>query len=730
MKLAIWRTLVCAAGALLALLVVQSAASWLGSRLDDAGRVTARAAGPLAANEMLERLHSQGLGDTELDAITLWHDPTHAALAHGRSGRVHAFDPYTGELLRHGGDTSVDHAPRWLTPLWATSMGRGLLTLAALLCAAACAWRWRQPGRLRAVHRALLAVATLAAGVHLVAAVMAWWWPADDALPAPAAAAPVALDNDVWQRFDDAVAGAYESVTLQLPSHARDPLRFEYLAPGDAAGHLSRLTLQASGGDEPLSLEPWQALPLARQLPVLLPAVHGGQWLGVAGVAFMLAASLLLPLLAWWPRRAALTKPAAGTEEELLVVYASQSGTAEQLARRSVAALQAGGRSARLQDLGHLADAKLSQAGRVLFLLATTGQGEVPDHARPFAHRALSLDSAQAPSLQSLRYGLLSLGDRRYDDFCGFGRAVESWLNRQGARPMFDTIEVDRSDAAALQAWQSHLATLCEPGAATVTPWQAPEFDTWRLVQRRCLSSGSTGLPAFFVELEPLDAGSARWQAGDIAEVWCPSIDGDGGAVREYSIASIEADGAVQLLVRQTRAPDGRVGLGSGWLTQRLEEGAELQLRIRSNAGFHAPPGDDRPLVLIGNGTGLAGLRAHLRQRAHSGRTTRNWLLFGERQAAHDFYFRDEIERWQREGLLTEVDLAFSRDQAQRVYVQHRLHEQRGRLATWLADGAAVYVCGSATGMAPEVEAVLRDVVGAAQLDELVAAGRYRRDVY
>ena len=248
-------------------------------------------------------------------------------------------------------------------------------------------------------------------------------------------------------------------------------------------------------------------------------------------------------------------------------------------------------------------------------------------------------------------------------------------------------------------------------------------------MQRRCLNPGSSGLPTWFVELEPVDAGSARWQAGDIAEVWCPRVDGE-GAVREYSIASIEADGAVQLLVRQTRAADGSLGLGSGWLTQRLEEGAELQMRIRGNAGFHAPPGDDRPLVLIGNGTGLAGLRAHLRQRAHGGRATRNWLLFGERQAAHDFYFRDEIERWQREGLLQHVDLAFSRDHAERVYVQHRLHEQRERLAAWLHDGAAVYVCGSSTGMAPEVEAVLQGVVGPAGLDELVAAGRYRRDVY
>lgn len=722
----ILRGVACAAGGLLAVLALHAALSWLLPQLDDAAQVTARAAGPLPADEMLERLQQQGLDEAGIEALTVWRDPARAAMARSGDGQVSAFDPYTGELLWH--DSRAAHAtPRWVVALWSTPAGRGLLTLAALSCVAASAWRWRLPGRLPLVQRVLLAAATLAATVHLAAASMAWWWPVAHAQAGTPVAASVALD-DVWQRFDDAVAGAYTNVTLQLPVTSADVVHFEYLAPDDEPGRLSRLTLQADGGDEPHSLVPWRALPWRLQLPVLLPALQGGQGLGAAGVAFMVLASLLLPLLAWWPRRAAPRQPASRTEEELLVVYASQSGTAEQLARRSVAALQAGGQSARLQDLGHLADAKLSQAGRVLFVLATTGQGEVPDHARPFAHRVLE-GTGPASSLQALRYGLLSLGDRRYDDFCGFGRAMEGWLRRQGARPLFDAIEVDRGDAAALRAWQAQLAALCGPDAAPSAPWQAPEFDAWRLVQRRCLNPGSSGLPTWFVELEPVDAGSARWQAGDIAEVWCPQVDGE-GAVREYSIASIEADGAVQLLVRQARAADGSLGLGSGWLTQRLEEGAELQMRIRGNAGFHAPPGDDRPLVLIGNGTGLAGLRAHLRQRAHGGRATRNWLLFGERQAAHDFYFRDEIERWQREGLLQHVDLAFSRDHAERVYVQHRLHEQRERLAAWLHDGAAVYVCGSSTGMAPEVEAVLQGVVGPVGLDELVAAGRYRRDVY
>lgn len=722
------RVLVGAAGVLLAWLALHAAWPWFAAQQGEGHghRVSTRAAEPLPADEMLRRLSQQGLQANGIEAITLWRAPGRAAQARTGDGQVHEFDPYTGELTWHG-PVAAQQLPGWTTALWVTSSGCGLLTLATLLSLAACIWRWRRPGRLPAWQRALLVAATLAATVHLVAAACTWGWPAREQVSAATNnAAPSENLAEAWQHFDAAVAGAYERVTLQWPARQGEALHFDYQARGDAPWQPSRISLTAAG--DPLTHEPWQALPLARQLPALLPALHGGQWLGAPGVGFMLLASLLLPLLAGWPRVRAV-QAAAPAGEELLVVYASQSGTAEQIARRSAAALQAGGQPARVADLGHLHDAgRLAQAGRVLFVLATTGQGEVPDHARPFAHRLLPGQAA----LHGLRYGLLSLGDRSYENFCAFGRAVDGWLQRGGAQPLFAPIEVDRGDTTALQAWQQQLAALCGPGVAAAAPWQAPEFDTWRLARRRCLNPGSAGPATFHLEIEPVDASIAHWQAGDIAEVWCP--DGDrgegGGAVREYSIASIEADGAIDLLVRQTRHPDGRLGLGSGWLTERLQEGAELCLRVRGNAGFHAPADEGRPMVLIGNGTGLAGLRAHLRQRARSGRPTRNWLLFGERNAAHDFYFRDEIEAWQREGLLTHVNLAFSRDQSPRVYVQHRLQERRERLAAWLADGAAVYVCGSAAGMAPEVEAVLRDVVGAAQLDELVAAGRYRRDVY
>ncbi|MBU2323731.1 MAG: flavodoxin, partial [Gammaproteobacteria bacterium] len=138
---------------------------------------------------------------------------------------------------------------------------------------------------------------------------------------------------------------------------------------------------------------------------------------------------------------------------------------------------------------------------------------------------------------------------------------------------------------------------------------------------------------------------------------------------------------------------------------------------------------DDRPLILIGNGTGLAGLRSLLRARVAAGQR-RNWLLFGERSAAHDFYCRDELQGYLADGSLARLDLAFSRDQAERLYVQQRLRAAADELRSWLQAGAALYVCGSLQGMAAEVDGVLRELLGETALQALVEDGRYRRDVY
>lgn len=415
------------------------------------------------------------------------------------------------------------------------------------------------------------------------------------------------------------------------------------------------------------------------------------------------------------------TDPASQEVRGILVVHASQTGFATELAERTAAALKDGGLPVDLRSLDQLTLTHLSEASQALFIASTTGEGDAPDVATLFRG-----DAMRAPArLRGLAYGVLALGDRDYDDFCAFGRDLDDWLRASGASPLFDRIDVDNGDDGSLRHWQHHVAHLA--GTPGMADWVRPAYQAWRLVERRLLNPGSLGGPCFHLALAPEDPTHMAWDAGDIAEV---GPRGDGAVLphREYSIASIPEDGALHLVVRQVRGEDGTLGLGSGWLTERAPIGGTIDLRVRRNPGFRAPS-DDRPLLLIGNGTGIAGLRALLKTRIARGHR-RNWVIFGERQAAIDRLHVDELEAWSEAGHIERLDLVWSRDAVAVRYVQHRLRVADEALGQFIRDGASVHVCGSLDGMAPGVDAALRAVLGDVTVNSLAATGRYRRDVY
>ncbi len=228
------------------------------------------------------------------------------------------------------------------------------------------------------------------------------------------------------------------------------------------------------------------------------------------------------------------------------------------------------------------------------------------------------------------------------------------------------------------------------------------------------------------IALVPLDGVLAPWQAGDLAQVAAPSAP---DFPREYSIASTPAEGALRLLVRLHLRDDGSRGVASGWLCEYAAAGATIDLRVRNHQRFRLGDNASRPLILIGNGTGIAGLRAHLKARIEAGEHA-NWLLFGERNEARDFHFGREIQAWHDAGEIAALDLAFSRDGGATRYVQHLLPPRSAALRDWIERGAAIYVCGSLDGMAAGVHQALVDTLGETALQELDQSGRYRRDVY
>jgi sulfite reductase (NADPH) flavoprotein alpha-component len=215
---------------------------------------------------------------------------------------------------------------------------------------------------------------------------------------------------------------------------------------------------------------------------------------------------------------------------------------------------------------------------------------------------------------------------------------------------------------------------------------------------------------------------------------------------RLYSIASSqhEVEEEVHLTVGVVRYPqqDGTVrsGAASSYLADRLEEGAEVRVFVEHNDNFRLPADPATPVIMIGPGTGIAPFRAFMQEREAQAAPGKNWLVFGNPNFTQDFLYQVEWQRYVKSGLLSKISLAFSRDQAEKIYVQDRLRQEGAELFAWLEQGAHLYVCGDANRMAKDVQEALLDVIAQhghksreeaeEYVSELRRAKRYQRDVY
>ncbi len=215
-----------------------------------------------------------------------------------------------------------------------------------------------------------------------------------------------------------------------------------------------------------------------------------------------------------------------------------------------------------------------------------------------------------------------------------------------------------------------------------------------------------------------------------------------GAALLDRLIAQGDADEAHLLVgvVRYQSHGRARKGVASGFVAERLRIGDALKVYVKPNKNFRLPEDPDRPVIMIGPGTGVAPYRAFLQERQATGASGRNWLFFGDRNFTHDFLYQLDWQDFLKEGVLSRIDVAFSRDQPEKVYVQQRLWERRAELYAWLEDGAHIYVCGDEKAMAKDVHAMLARIVAEqggrrpeaaeAWLGDLKKQRRYQRDVY
>ncbi|WP_462189183.1 PepSY domain-containing protein [Acinetobacter baumannii] len=594
--------------------------------------------------------------------------------------------------------------------------------------------------------------------------------------------------NQTWSGFNNQIGRDYSTLTVNLPKKDDGKIELSFV---DATPQHERARNQAVYNYKTANIEKmelYEDKKLNQKIMSSMLPVHRGSFFGPVYQFVAMLASLAMPLFfvtGWmlYLKRRKQKKLTQAARQSLaghyidqnakpwLITYATQTGVAEQLAWSTATSLQEAHQPVQVKSVQQLTEADLQQHEQILFVISTYGTGEAPDLASNFAKKLLKTNL----ELQHVKYAVLALGSKEYPDtYCSFGHTVDEWLKNNGAKALFDIIEVDNANPADIQNWNQALvkATKLDLHAVNIEK----VFDNWTLQQRDLLNPNSLGQPAYNIELTA--SHEAVWQAGDIAEIqpgnsperinkflqhhhilknavvdslqvsiekalWNKDLTGEIEPfanldhlleqlptlpTREYSIASIPSQQVLRLVVRQQYDESGDLGLGSGWLTQHTEINQNVALRIRTNESFHLID-DNRPIICIGNGTGIAGLMSLLHTRTRHN-YTENWLIFGERQRAHDFFYASTIEAWQTMGMLKRLDLAFSRDQEQRVYVQDIIRQNAAELINWIERGAVLYVCGSIDGMASGVDQALIHILGEEQVDELRQQGRYRRDVY
>ncbi len=540
----------------------------------------------------------------------------------------------------------------------------------------------------------------------------------------------------------------------------------------------------------------------------------------------------------------------SGPSVPVTVMYGSQTGTAEGLAKKLIKALKKGNFAAELQDMASYDRSQLAQEKNLLLITSTYGDGEPPDSA---AELHAWLMSDEAPRLESLSYSVLALGDTSYPDFCKCGIEFDTRFESLGATRIYPRVDVDVDPDAPYAAWSAGvLATLAPAGAdipagdhASAEPEESGHsksnpFPAAVLENRNLNGPGDKQTHQIALSLENSDL---AYEVGDALGVYplnsanvvdeiianlpfkasdVPAPDGGEVSLRDalihhYDIGSLnksilqkwqaksgspflrslvaaddkkayddfcwgrdlidlvidhpadftDAEEFVSVLKKlqprlysiasSPRAHPGEVhlcvgivryqtfgrkrgGICSTFLADRLTSDQTPRVYVHSNNAFRLPTDAATDVIMVGPGTGIAPFRAFLEDRKTTAAAGRNWLFFGNPHRASDYLYQDELEAFQADGTLAKLDLAWSRDQKEKLYVQHLMLQNGAELWSWLQNGAAFYVCGDASRMAKDVDQALLQIAsehGKLSADEATAfisqlkkEKRYQRDVY
>lgn len=451
---------------------------------------------------------------------------------------------------------------------------------------------------------------------------------------------------------------------------------------------------------------------------------------------------------------------AAANAPVLHIYYATETGNSKAVAVQLEKQAKALGYKIKNIAIGKIKPADLAQHKEpVVFIASTHGEGDPPEMARKFF---AALAESKDLKLPDLRYAVLGLGDNSYKNFCMIGEIFNSFLESAGAKAFCAKNMLDVDYAQFIPDWINGILDALvkivpiagsDKAAATIRQSSAPvstrgttrlEPVTGAIKDIVNLNDRGSLKETFHIELafdEPLS-----YAPGDSAGIILSAqANGEAPAPRLYSIASspLVYPQEVHLTVAHAsyRKPDGGIGYGlcSHYLAQK-QPGDRLEFYIQRNQRFCLPEDDSAGIIMIGPGTGVAPFRAFLQERAESGAAGRNWLFFGDQHAHCDFLYQIEWQEWLDNGALARLDVAFSRDQKDKIYVQHRMRAQAKELYAWIDGGARIYVCGSKSPMSEDVETALVDIIAAQGgktpeaarelLEQMAIDDRYLKDVY
>ncbi len=456
-------------------------------------------------------------------------------------------------------------------------------------------------------------------------------------------------------------------------------------------------------------------------------------------------------------------KDIAGTAETaptsnvtLQIIYATETGNAKNVAQGLVKAAKDKGFKSKLTPVNKITLPEIAAfKDPVVFISSTHGEGDPPE----MAHKFFDALKTSKTSFANVNYAVLGLGDRAYKEFCKAAADIDAAFSAGGAKAFHRATLLDVDYADHIPAWSEGVLS----GLSALVGHAAPKAAV-AVKQTKTSNVGFTRLTPVEGTINEIinlnDKGSAKetyhievgfdgelaYSSGDAAGIILPkAADGSDPTPRLYSIASSPAvhPNQVHLTVAlaKHKLPDGSVGhgLGSGFLASK-KPGDKIQFYIQRNLRFRLPEDSGKDIIMVGPGTGIAPFRAFVQERVEQGGSGRNWLFFGDQHAHCDFLYQAEWLEALAGGALTKLDVAFSRDKKQKVYVQHKMHDHGKEIAEWLAGGASFYVCGAKSPMSEDVEKALTDIivkhmgksVEAAQsyLADLSEQDRYVKDVY